>query len=97
MKRENSLIKKNVAWFIIIIIKGATAVDALANGYRVILIDDCCRGVDMRDIEKTKNNVMMNNGVIVESTKVSHKKVINHDSNKSDNDTIYVIIICFHI
>ncbi|KAK6636893.1 hypothetical protein RUM43_010557 [Polyplax serrata] len=49
---------------------GATAVDALANGYRVILVDDCCRGVDIRDIEKTKNNVMMNNGVIVESAKV---------------------------
>lgn len=49
---------------------GATAVDALAAGYRVILIDDCCRGVDMRDIEKTKNTVMMNNGVIVDSSKV---------------------------
>jgi len=45
--------------------------DALSNGYRVILLDDCCRGVDLKDIEKTKNNIMMNNGVIVESSKVS--------------------------
>jgi nicotinamidase-related amidase len=49
---------------------GATAIDALANGYRVTLIDDCCRGVDMKDIEKTKNTVTFNNGVIVDSSKV---------------------------
>lgn len=50
---------------------GATAADALAIGYRTILIDDCSRGVDLKDIEKTKNTVTSNNGVIVDSSQVS--------------------------
>ncbi|ENN80273.1 hypothetical protein D910_12096, partial [Dendroctonus ponderosae] len=49
---------------------GATAVDALAIGYRTILLDDCSRGVDLTDIEKTKNTVITNNGVIVNSSQV---------------------------
>lgn len=49
---------------------GATAVDALAIGYRTILLDDCSRGVDLLDIEKTKNTVIANNGVIVNSDQV---------------------------
>ncbi|XP_015596771.1 uncharacterized protein LOC107268477 [Cephus cinctus] len=49
---------------------GATAVDALASGYRTILIDDCSRGVDLVDIEKTKATVIANNGVIVNSSQV---------------------------
>lgn len=51
-------------------IVGATAVDALAIGYRTILLDDCSRGVDLLDIEKTKNTVIANNGVIVNSDQV---------------------------
>ncbi|XP_061929361.1 uncharacterized protein LOC107997117 [Apis cerana] len=49
---------------------GATAVDALTSGYRTILIDDCSRGVDLVDIEKTKATVIANNGVIVNSSQV---------------------------
>ncbi|XP_017781663.1 PREDICTED: pyrazinamidase/nicotinamidase [Nicrophorus vespilloides] len=49
---------------------GATAVDALAIGYRTILLDDCSRGVDLLDIEKTKNTVIKNDGVIVNSDQV---------------------------
>lgn len=49
---------------------GATAVDALAIGYRTILLDDCSRGVDLLEIEKTKNTVIKNNGVIVNSNQV---------------------------
>lgn len=49
---------------------GATAVDALAIGYRTILVDDGSRGVDLADIEKTKNTVINNNGVIVNSSDV---------------------------
>lgn len=49
---------------------GATAIDALSAGYRVILIDDCCRGVDLVDIEKTKQTVISSNGVIVHSNEV---------------------------
>ncbi|XP_011871806.1 PREDICTED: uncharacterized protein LOC105564199 [Vollenhovia emeryi] len=49
---------------------GATAVDALTSGYRTILIDDCSRGVDLVDIEKTKATVIGSNGVIVNSSQV---------------------------
>lgn len=49
---------------------GATAVDALTSGYRTILIDDCSRGVDLVDIEKTKASVIASNGVIVNSSQV---------------------------
>lgn len=52
-------------------IEGATAVDALSAGYRTILIDDCCRGVDLHDIEHTKENVISSHGVIVHSNEVS--------------------------
>ncbi|CAH1402587.1 unnamed protein product [Nezara viridula] len=49
---------------------GATAADALSIGYRTILIDDCCRGVDLADIEKTKNTVLNQFGVIVNADQV---------------------------
>lgn len=49
---------------------GATAVDAMSAGYRTILIDDCCRGVDLIDIENTKEKVNSNFGVIVSSSNV---------------------------
>jgi nicotinamidase-related amidase len=48
----------------------ATASDSLSAGYRTILIDDCCRGVDLADIEATKEAVLSNNGVIVQSKEV---------------------------
>lgn len=56
------------------LISGATAADALSIGYRTILIDDCCRGVDLNDIEKTKNSVIKNHGVIVQSHEVNLKQ-----------------------
>ncbi|XP_067626174.1 nicotinamidase [Eurosta solidaginis] len=49
---------------------GATAADALSVGYRTILIDDCCRGTDFHDIEHTKEKVISNHGVIVNSNEV---------------------------
>lgn len=62
------IIKKK--YILAILILGATAADALSIGYRTILVDDCCRGVDLNDIEKTKNNVIKNHGVIVQSNEV---------------------------
>lgn len=50
---------------------GATAVDAISSGYRTILIDDCCRGVDLKDIENVKETVVSTNGVIVTSKEVT--------------------------
>jgi len=55
---------------LLLLLTGATAADALASGYRTILIEDCSRGVDLKDIEKTKNIVTSNNGVIVDSSQV---------------------------
>ncbi|KAH9642597.1 hypothetical protein HF086_011190 [Spodoptera exigua] len=49
---------------------GATIADALAIGYRSILIEDASRGVDLADIEKTKATIVNNNGVIVNSDEV---------------------------
>ncbi|CAG9859037.1 unnamed protein product [Phyllotreta striolata] len=49
---------------------GATAIDAISSGFRTILLDDCCRGVDLLDIEKTKNTVIKNHGVVVNSDRV---------------------------
>ncbi|XP_047034351.1 uncharacterized protein LOC124640575 [Helicoverpa zea] len=49
---------------------GATIADALAIGYRSILIDDASRGVDLAGIEKTKATIVNNNGVIVNTDEV---------------------------
>ncbi|XP_048518710.1 nicotinamidase [Dendroctonus ponderosae] len=49
---------------------GATAADAIVSGFRTILLDDCCRGVDLLDIEKTKENILGNNGLIATSEEV---------------------------
>lgn len=49
---------------------GATAIDSLTSGYRTILVDDCIRGVDLADIDKTKNAVLDKSGVIVSSSEV---------------------------
>ncbi|KAJ1520528.1 hypothetical protein ONE63_003649 [Megalurothrips usitatus] len=49
---------------------GASALDALSIGYRTILIDDCSRGVDLNDIEKTKQTVASSSGVIVNSNQI---------------------------
>lgn len=49
---------------------GASAIDALSIGYRTILIDDCCRGVDLDDIERTRSNVLESHGVCVKSDEV---------------------------
>lgn len=55
---------------------GATAIDAISAGYRTILIDDCCRGVDLKDIEHTKETVISNNGIIAHSKEVSLKSIL---------------------
>ncbi|XP_014357860.2 uncharacterized protein LOC106710353 [Papilio machaon] len=49
---------------------GATIADALAIGYRAVLVDDASRGVDLADIEKTKATILNNHGVIVDSDQV---------------------------
>ncbi|XP_026676535.1 uncharacterized protein LOC103505402 [Diaphorina citri] len=50
---------------------GASAIDAITIGYRTILIEDCCRGVDMDDMERTRNTILENYGSCVQSDEVS--------------------------
>lgn len=49
---------------------GATAIDAISSGYRTILVDDCCRGVDLKDIDNVKDMIANNNGIVVTSNEV---------------------------
>lgn len=48
-----------------------TVADAISLGYRTTLVDDCCRGVSLKDIEKTKETIIASNGVIVSSNEVN--------------------------
>lgn len=50
---------------------GATVADASTAGYRTILIDDCCRGVNIDDIEQTKQSLIKNNGIVINSNQVN--------------------------
>lgn len=62
-----------------LLLSGATAIDALTAGYRMVLIDDCCRGVDLHDIEATKENILSNHGVIVQSHEVNITEIRKHE------------------
>lgn len=69
---------------------GATAVDAISSGYRTILLDDCCRGVDLKDIENVKETVVSTNGVIVTSKEVtdlffSHTNCITKTAQQNEH------------
>ncbi|XP_015185269.1 PREDICTED: nicotinamidase-like [Polistes dominula] len=47
-----------------------TCLDALKLGYKVILIEDCCRGIDNDEIIKAKNAIVKNGGLIIKSEEV---------------------------
>ncbi|XP_063707698.1 nicotinamidase isoform X1 [Culicoides brevitarsis] len=49
---------------------GATTLDSLASGYRTCLIEDACRGVDLVDIDKTRQAIIDDHGVIIDSSEV---------------------------
>lgn len=49
---------------------GATAIDAISSGYRTVLVDDCCRGVDLKDIEHIKHSVVESSGIVVHTKEV---------------------------
>ncbi|KAJ3653220.1 hypothetical protein Zmor_012483 [Zophobas morio] len=59
-----------------------SANDALSAGYRTIILEDCCRGVDLLDIEKIKNYVKENHGVVVHSSQV--KDMIDGNDRKPE-------------
>ena len=47
-----------------------TANDAQDLGYRTILIQDACGGIQAKDILATKNNIKVKHGLVVNSTDV---------------------------
>jgi len=48
----------------------STTLDALEIGYKAAIVDDCTRGLDLKEIQSTKDRVRKQNGVITESTDV---------------------------
>lgn len=64
-----------------------TALDALDCGYRTILLDDCCRGIDLKGIEDFKQLIISKNGIVATS-----KEVFCFVSNL--NNCITTITIC---
>lgn len=49
---------------------GYTSFHSLEHGFKTILIDDACRGVDATAIEQTKEELTASGGVVVHSSKV---------------------------
>lgn len=54
--------------------------DSLSAGYRTVLIDDACKGVDMTDIESTKDQLLASHGIIVQSKEVN--PLIEYETQK---------------
>jgi len=52
------------------VILGYTGKDALEHGFRTILIEDACRGVDLDDIGKMRKFLHEKGAVVVNSSKV---------------------------
>jgi len=52
-------------------VEGFTGKDALTLGYRTILVDDACRGITLEGINATKENLIENHAVIVQTDEVS--------------------------
>ena len=49
---------------------GYTAFHALEHGFRTVLIDDACRGVDQTNIDDTKQKLVDQGAIIVHSSQV---------------------------
>lgn len=49
----------------------ATANHSLEIGYRTMLVDDACRGVAPEDISNTKQSILDNHGMVINSSQVS--------------------------
>ncbi|XP_012266017.2 nicotinamidase-like [Athalia rosae] len=45
----------------------ATCLDGLRQGYRLAVIEDCCRGVDPADIQETRRTIEDNGGLLTDS------------------------------
>jgi nicotinamidase-related amidase len=50
--------------------KASTAVDGLELNYRVVFVDDACRGIDLDDIENQKKLLAKSGAVVVKTDRV---------------------------
>ena len=50
--------------------------DAQDLGYRVLLVEDACKGINQEKVEETIQIIKENNGVVINSREVSHKPVL---------------------
>ena len=50
--------------------------DAQDLGYRVILIEDACKGINPEKVEETILKIKENNGLVINSREVNHKPVL---------------------
>ncbi|XP_052278204.1 nicotinamidase-like isoform X2 [Dreissena polymorpha] len=50
---------------------GYTAFHSLEHGFRTILVEDACRGVDVKAIEETKQKLLDSGAIIVKSSQVN--------------------------
>ncbi len=52
------------------LILASTAFDALTLNYRVVIIEDACRGVDKESIKRQKSSLINRGALIVDSKQV---------------------------
>ena len=50
--------------------------DAQDLGYRVILVEDACKGINPEKVEETILKIKENNGLVINSREVKHKPVL---------------------
>ena len=53
----------------------STVFDAQDLGYRVILVEDACKGINQEKVEETIQIIKENNGVVINSREVIHEPV----------------------
>ena len=51
-----------------------TAEHALDLGYRTVVVDDACRGIDVKDIDKMKKKLTSLGAAIVTSDQVNYQE-----------------------
>lgn len=54
----------------------STAMHAVENNYRTVLIEDACRGVNEKDIEKKRTQLNENGCIFVDSNVVQRREII---------------------
>ena len=52
---------------------GFTGLDAIDHGFRVVALDDACRGVDLKKIDEMKKNLQDKGAIVVNTCKVGHQ------------------------